>query len=97
MARWCKGILNCNVHFLPPREDLVFIAGNLKTLSRLLHAHNGYIGQPDLIGWSENGSRHRCTTQGMSTSCLAAPGTRATDRSFLLLHNAINLRGCPYN
>ena len=84
MARWSKEIrINCNVHFFPPREDLVFIAGNFKPLSRLLHAHNGYIGQPDLIGWSKNGSRHRCRTQGMSTSCLAAP--RATDRSFLAL------------
>lgn len=97
MARWDKRII-CNVHFFPPREDLVFIAGNFKPLSRLLHAHNGYIGQPDLIGWREDGSRHRCRTQGRYVYKLSTPvvsGTRATDRHLFAIAQRNKLEGIP--
>ena len=42
-----------DLHFAPPRNDLVLVASNLEALSAAFQADNCDIGEPYLIGWSE--------------------------------------------
>lgn len=41
------------LHVTAPRDHLVLVAGQFETFAALLHAHDGNVGQPDLVGRSE--------------------------------------------
>ena len=42
------------LHFVPPREHLVLVAGDLEAFPGALHAHNRHVRQTNLIGRGED-------------------------------------------